>query len=77
MKTHINITTEAIKVDRNLIYIKCPLCHKSKYSKKPMIHKFNSYQNTDNRLEILNSKCNDIDVIFCVHITDNTIKDQL
>ena len=75
MKTHINITTEAIKVDRDLIYVKCPLCFKSKYSKKPRIHKFHSYNNTDNRLEILSSKCNDMDVLFCVHITDNTIKD--
>ncbi len=43
---NININTEAIKVDEKFIYVKCPLCYKSRYSKKSLIHKFPSLGNT-------------------------------
>lgn len=73
-KTNINITTQASAVDEKYIYVKCPICFRTKYSKKHAYHKFNSYLNTDNRVEILTAKCNGYDTMFFVEINNATAR---
>ena len=70
----LTITQEAINVCPALIEFECPICNKSKYSKKKKNHTIPSNGNLDNRVEIYNTECGEMNCIFFINITDNTEK---
>tara|TARA_R110000787_G_scaffold38287_2_gene96626 strand:- start:632 stop:880 length:249 start_codon:yes stop_codon:yes gene_type:complete len=70
----LTINQEALSICPALIEFECPICNKSKYSKKKALHTIPSNGNIDNRVEIYNTKCNDMKCIFFITITDKTEK---
>ena len=69
----ITIDTNSIMIDKNYVYIECPLCKKSTYSRKPLIHKFSNDGNLDDRL-IARQGCCDKDcfILFLININKDT-----
>jgi len=71
-KEHITINTIADAIDKKHIYIYCPICNKSKYSRSKVLHIHKSSANLSNRLEVRKGHCSTYDTTFNISITDDT-----
>jgi len=74
LKPHISINIVADAIDLNHVYVYCPICKKTRYSCKPVLHIHGSGGNLNNRLESRSGHCENYNSTFNIAITDDTIR---
>jgi len=72
LKPHISINIVADAIDLNHVYVYCPICKKTRYSCKPVLHIHGSGANLNNRLETRSGHCYEHNTTFNIAITDET-----
>ena len=72
MKIKFNIEIQAETINEKCYSFKCPMCYKSKHSKKPMTHSYPSDNNLNDRIENVVGYCKNRNVFFSVFINENT-----
>ena len=72
MMTKFNIDIQAKTINEKCFEFECPLCFRSKHSKKSMTHSYPSDNNLNDRIENVIGYCKNKNVFFSVFINENT-----